>query len=89
MSFQPSLVALDNETFSIYRNTGKGGFVEVTEQSGMAALSLPWRAIRRTSLTSTQLAVVVVIEDGNASSHSFRSMARGVSSLSSLKSIGW
>jgi hypothetical protein len=35
------LVALDNETFPIYRNTGKGGFVEVTEQSGMAALSLP------------------------------------------------
>jgi enediyne biosynthesis protein E4 len=35
------LVALDNETFPIYRNTGKGSFVEVTEQSGMAALSLP------------------------------------------------
>jgi hypothetical protein len=35
------LVALDGETFPIYRNTGKGGFVEVTEQSGMAALSLP------------------------------------------------
>jgi hypothetical protein len=35
------LVALDNETFPIYQNTGKGGFVEVTEQSGMAALSLP------------------------------------------------
>jgi len=34
------LVALDNETFPIYRNTGKGSFVEVTEQSGMAALSL-------------------------------------------------
>lgn len=35
------LVALDNETFPIYRNTGKGSFAEVTEQSGMAALSLP------------------------------------------------
>ncbi len=35
------LVALDNETFPIYRNTGKGSFVEVTEQSGMAALSRP------------------------------------------------
>jgi hypothetical protein len=35
------LVALDNETFPIYKNTGKGSFVEVTEQSGMAALSLP------------------------------------------------
>jgi len=35
------LVALDNETFPIYRNTGKGGFVEVTESSGMAAQSLP------------------------------------------------
>lgn len=35
------LVALDNETFPIYRNTGKGSFVEVTESSGMAKLSLP------------------------------------------------
>jgi hypothetical protein len=35
------LVALDNETFPIYRNTGKGGFVEVTESSGMAMQSLP------------------------------------------------
>ncbi len=35
------LVALDNETFPIYQNNGKGSFVEVTEQSGMAALSLP------------------------------------------------
>jgi hypothetical protein len=35
------LVALDNETFPIYRNTGKGGFVEVTESSGMASQSLP------------------------------------------------
>jgi enediyne biosynthesis protein E4 len=34
------LVALDNETFPIYRNTGKGGFVEVTEQSGMTLQSL-------------------------------------------------
>jgi hypothetical protein len=34
------LVALDNETFPIYRNTGKGGFVEVTEASGMTRQSL-------------------------------------------------
>ena len=35
------IVALDHETFPIYRNTGKGDFTEVTEQSGMTALSLP------------------------------------------------
>ncbi len=35
------LVALDNETFPIYKNTGKGDFVEVTKQSGMKALSRP------------------------------------------------
>jgi hypothetical protein len=35
------IVALDNETFPVYKNTGKGSFVEVTEPSGMAALSLP------------------------------------------------
>jgi len=35
------LAALDNETFPIYRNTGKGSFVEVTEASGMTELSLP------------------------------------------------
>jgi len=34
------VVALDNETFPIYRNTGKGSFVEATEESGMARLSL-------------------------------------------------
>jgi len=33
------LVALDNETFPIYRNTGKGDFVEVTSQSKMGQLS--------------------------------------------------
>jgi hypothetical protein len=33
------LAALDNETFPIYRNTGKGDFVEVTTQSKMAQLS--------------------------------------------------
>jgi hypothetical protein len=33
------LVALDHETFPIYRNTGKGTFTEVTQSSGMAALS--------------------------------------------------
>jgi hypothetical protein len=35
------VVALDNETFPIYRNTGKGSFVEVTESSGMTSQSLP------------------------------------------------
>jgi enediyne biosynthesis protein E4 len=35
------IVALDGETFPIYRNTGKGGFVEVTRESGMTRLSLP------------------------------------------------
>jgi enediyne biosynthesis protein E4 len=35
------VVALNNETFPIYRNTGKGNFVEVTEESGMTLLSLP------------------------------------------------
>ena len=35
------IVALDNETFPIYRNTGKGRFEEVTATSGMAELSLP------------------------------------------------
>ncbi len=35
------LVALANETFPMYRNTGKGTFEDVTEPSGMAKLSLP------------------------------------------------
>lgn len=35
------LVALDGETFPIYRNTGKGTFVEVTRESGMTRMSLP------------------------------------------------
>jgi len=35
------LVALANETFPIYRNTGKGTFEDVTEKSGMAKLSMP------------------------------------------------
>ena len=35
------LVALANETFPIYRNTGKGTFEEVTESSGMTKLTLP------------------------------------------------
>jgi hypothetical protein len=35
------LVALDNETFPIYRNDGKTGFTEVTANSGMALLSNP------------------------------------------------
>jgi hypothetical protein len=35
------LAALDNETFPIYRNTGKGDFVEVTSPSKMGQLSAP------------------------------------------------
>jgi len=35
------LAALDGETFPVYRNTGKGSFVEVTRESGMTRLSLP------------------------------------------------
>ena len=36
-----SLVALDHETFPIYKNTGKGDFVEVTTQSRMGQFSDP------------------------------------------------
>ena len=35
------IVALDGETFPIYKNTGKGSFIEVTRESGMTRLSLP------------------------------------------------
>jgi hypothetical protein len=35
------IVALDGETFPIYKNTGKGSFTEVTRESGMTKLSLP------------------------------------------------
>ena len=35
------LVALDGETFPLYRNTGKGSFVEVTRESNLTKLSLP------------------------------------------------
>jgi hypothetical protein len=34
-------VALDNETFPVFRNTGKGDFTDITGRSGMGALSLP------------------------------------------------
>jgi hypothetical protein len=36
-----SVVALDTETFPLYQNDGKGGFVEITAKSGMALLSNP------------------------------------------------
>ena len=36
-----ALVALDDETFPIFRNTGKGEFADVTDTSRMAALSMP------------------------------------------------
>jgi enediyne biosynthesis protein E4 len=35
------IVALDGETFPVFRNTGKGSFTEVTRESGMMKLSLP------------------------------------------------
>ena len=35
------LVALDGETFPLYRNTGKGSFVEVTRESNLTKLTLP------------------------------------------------
>jgi enediyne biosynthesis protein E4 len=35
------IVALDGETFPMYKNTGKGSFTEVTRESGMTKLSLP------------------------------------------------
>jgi hypothetical protein len=34
-------VALDDETFPLFKNTGKGDFADVTRRSGMVALSLP------------------------------------------------
>ena len=36
-----SIVALQNETFPVYENTGKGGFTEITGKSGMTLLSIP------------------------------------------------
>ena len=35
------IVALENETFPVFRNTGKGSFEEVTAASGMTRLSQP------------------------------------------------
>jgi enediyne biosynthesis protein E4 len=35
------IVALDGETFPLYKNNGKGSFTEVTRESGMTRLSLP------------------------------------------------
>jgi len=35
------LVALENETFPVYQNDGKGSFVEMTARSGMTTLSNP------------------------------------------------
>jgi enediyne biosynthesis protein E4 len=36
-----ALVALDNETFPLYLNNGKGGFTEITARSGMTSQSNP------------------------------------------------
>lgn len=36
-----ALTALNNQTFPIYRNTGKGDFEEITAKSGMSALTRP------------------------------------------------
>ncbi|MGO9086666.1 MAG: CRTAC1 family protein [Terriglobales bacterium] len=38
------IVALDNETFPVFQNDGKGGFVEVTLRTGMTGLSNPMSA---------------------------------------------
>ena len=35
------IVALDGETFPLYKNNGKGSFIEMTRESGMTKLSLP------------------------------------------------
>ena len=35
------IVALDGETFPVFKSTGKGSFTEVTRESGMTKLSLP------------------------------------------------
>lgn len=35
------IVALDGETFPLYKNTGKGSFIEITRESGMTKQSLP------------------------------------------------
>jgi len=35
------IVALDGETFPLYKNTGKGSFIEVTRESGVTKQSLP------------------------------------------------
>lgn len=35
------LVALDSETFPLFRNTGKGSFEEVTRESGLTRMTLP------------------------------------------------
>ena len=41
---RPDLVgtALSNESFSMFRNLGKGFFMDVSYPSGLSALSLPW-----------------------------------------------
>jgi hypothetical protein len=36
-----ALVALDNETFPVYRNTGRGDFEETTASAGLAAQTMP------------------------------------------------
>jgi hypothetical protein len=36
-----AFVALENETFPLFRNLGKGGFADITQASGMTRLSTP------------------------------------------------
>jgi len=36
-----AIAALQNETFPVFQNNGKGGFAEITARSGMTALSNP------------------------------------------------
>ena len=41
-----AFVALNNQTFPLFQNTGKGDFKEVTTPSGMRELSLAYRGFR-------------------------------------------
>ena len=51
-----ALVALNNQTFPLYLNTGKGSFREVTDESGMRGLTCIWQASARASSISTTMA---------------------------------
>ena len=46
-------VALDNETFPFFRNTGKGEFADATRPAGWRGSRFRWPATHRISRTST------------------------------------